>query len=149
MCIRDRLYVMLYVMLYIVNFSSAIAHLSCLILWVLSSCKRENKFYIVRCYKCRSYFIIEWKAWPYTTTIYIYTVTCKLKNRFGDMKPPPLNQKFCATPKICKKLCCSSKIVDFTAIFLKISRCASKHIGRFWNVAKSLRSFLCNTKEDF
>ena len=29
----------------------------------------------------------------------------------------PLNQKFCATPKICKKLCCSSKIVDFTAVF--------------------------------
>ena len=33
------------------------------------------------------------------------------------MKSPPLNQKFCATPKICKKLCCSSKIIDFTAVF--------------------------------
>ena len=62
----------------------------------------------------------------------------------SHMNPPPLNWKFCATPKICKKLCCSSKIVDFTAIFLKISRCASKHISWFWNVAKYLRSFSCS-----
>ena len=39
---------------------------------------------------------------------------------FWDLKPPPLNWKFCATPKICKKLCCSSKNVDFTAISPKI-----------------------------
>ena len=31
---------------------------------------------------------------------------------------PPLNQKFSATPKICLKLCSSSKTVDFTT-FLK------------------------------
>ena len=31
----------------------------------------------------------------------------------------PLDQKFCATPKICKKLVCSSKTVDFRAVFGK------------------------------
>ena len=35
------------------------------------------------------------------------------------MKPSPISWKLCATPKICKKLCCSTKIVDFTAIFQK------------------------------
>ena len=34
------------------------------------------------------------------------------------IKSPPLNQKFSATPKIYKKLCCSLKIVVFTAFFL-------------------------------
>ena len=42
----------------------------------------------------------------------------------GGVRPPPfltppLNQKFSATPKICLKLCSSSKIVDFTTFFLK------------------------------
>ena len=43
--------------------------------------------------------------------------------RGGGGRPPfltpPLNQKFSATPKICLKLCSSSKIVDFTTFFLK------------------------------
>ena len=37
------------------------------------------------------------------------------------LKPSPFNQKFCATPKIYKKISCISKIVDFTAFFSKIS----------------------------
>ena len=32
------------------------------------------------------------------------------------MKSQPLNQKYCALPKISKKNCCSSKIVDFRAL---------------------------------
>ena len=43
--------------------------------------------------------------------------------RGGAIAPPPfgppLNQKCCAIPKIYKKLCCSSKIVDSRAVFLK------------------------------
>ena len=36
---------------------------------------------------------------------------------------PPVNQKFSPTPKICLKLCSSSKIVDFTSFYrsLKLS----------------------------
>ena len=37
----------------------------------------------------------------------------------GGFKLAPLDQKFCATPKICKKLVCSSKTVDFRAVFGK------------------------------
>ena len=44
------------------------------------------------------------------------------------MKPPPFNQKFCATPKIYKKLCCISKIVDFTDFFLKFLANFQKNI---------------------
>ena len=37
----------------------------------------------------------------------------------GLEAPPWLDQKFCATPKICKKLVCSSKTVDSRAVFPK------------------------------
>ena len=39
--------------------------------------------------------------------------------RGGGFKLAPLDQKFCATPKICKKLVCSSKTVDSGAVFPK------------------------------
>mgnify|MGYP003324244655 CR=1 FL=1 len=42
-----------------------------------------------------------------------------IKDDKKDGLTPPLNQKFSATPKICLKLCSSSKIVDFTTFFLK------------------------------
>ena len=38
---------------------------------------------------------------------------------WGLEAPPWLDQKFCATPKICKKLVCSSKTVDSRAVFPK------------------------------
>ena len=62
--------------------------------------------------------------------------------RGGGRSPPlfgpPLNWKFCATPKICKKLFCSSKIVDFTAVFRNFlaaqTNGTKKCIIYFWKV---------------
>ena len=57
---------------------------------------------------------------------------------FWAMKPTPFIQKFCATLKIYKKLCCSSKNVDFTAFSLNFSLheympfLAKKCHLRFW-----------------
>ena len=57
---------------------------------------------------------------------------------FWAMKPTPFIQKFCATLKIYKNLCCSSKNVDFTAFSLNFSLheympfLAKKCHLRFW-----------------
>ena len=59
-------------------------------------------------------------------------------SRPGSRQPTPFNLKFCATPKICKKLCSSLKIVDFTAFFSKFLSAQSKT----YNVAKHLHNFL-------
>merc|ERR1712030_123420 len=55
---------------------------------------------------------------------------------------PPLNQKFSATPKICLKLCSSSKIVDFTTFFLKFSKFFIKFLNFHFEVAQNRGVFI-------
>ena len=67
----------------------------------------------------------------------------KILHNVPGGQPPPFNWKFCATPKICKKLCCNTKIVDFTA-FLKKILAARATYAIFNNVMRQHMHFLDN-----
>ena len=58
-----------------------------------------------------------------------------------------LDQKFCATPKICKNHFCGSKTVDYRAVFLLFSRSCLYAQNTLSNYRKVHHKFVCSLTE--
>ena len=97
---------------------------------ILSTASFPLELFLHRAFLLRSYFSMEplfyrvfllWNFFTYTSPYQPSSMNnierTGIKDDKKDGLTPPLNQKFSATPKICLKLCSSSKIVDFTSFF--------------------------------
>ena len=86
-----------------------------------------------RCFSCKG-----WRFEPQSTNFF----NCQISQFLGPARgggvgtdgrtsflTPPVNQKFSPTPKICLKLCSSSKIVDFTSFNRSLKLSNIRHVS--------------------